>query len=604
MATALSEVLYWAYRVLGPEFKGPTIEDPLGSLPIPLKTALLQAVGEALGLEFNLREAPLTRPPNEGRSYTYAPYWWPLKEGLKEPLYQLISQASFANQNLPSADTLIAYSGKAREALTRLAESDPLLRSYLKEHTTVSSPLRLPPTLRWLVDLPAKYPVALKGAFARLLGAMEKGEPLLQVLDSESSTPLVEAAFADAYFTLLNVGRLAGVNLSLPKVRVYRLDTDPVSQAFRNLLPLWAGGLEGFSVVEGVPEEGQLEVFSWDWIASLARKAETFQAEQEAARSSWSPPFAEGAPSPLALDFFARKFFPVPELKGAQLRLLQRTLRGESGLALLPTGYGKSLVFQLYAFLVPGVNIVISPLRALMRDQVYNLQRIGVTAVTSISSDDEAATREKKTRILLEGRYRLVYLSPERIRIKGFIEEFKKELANLTVSAVTVDEAHCVSEWGHDFRPAYLHIRDFYEEVQGASQRKLPLLALTATASPTVRRDILRVLGLPEAAVEQLASSDRPNLSFSVHAAPLGTEEKRRFLVHLLTDLLPRTLRLPREELLGGTKRTSYPHAGVIFAIYAAPQGQNTLEEGVHAIRDFLVKEGLVASDQVTSSHP
>ncbi len=217
----------------------------------------------------------------------------------------------------------------------------------------------------------------------------------------------------------------------------------------------------------------------------------------------------------------------------------------------------------------------------------------------SISSDDEAATKEKKTKTLLEGQYRLVYLSPERIRIKGFIEEFKKELGNLPVSAVTVDEAHCVSEWGHDFRPAYLHIRSFYEGIQAASPRKLPLIALTATASPPVRRDILRVLGLPEGAVEQLASSDRPNLSFSVHTAPLEIGQKRDLVRHLLKDALPRTLGLSKEDLLGGTMRPSYPHAGVIFAIYADPRGQNTFEEGVHAIRNFLLEDGLVSNEQV-----
>ncbi|WP_460378377.1 DEAD/DEAH box helicase [Thermus brockianus] len=320
----------------------------------------------------------------------------------------------------------IAYddirSGKAREALIRLAESDPVLGGYLRKGGVGLSRGPAYSPLHWLVDFPVRYPIALKGAFARLLKAVREGERSVQIVDPESSTPLVEAAFADAYFTLLNVGRLAGVDLPLPEVRVYRLDADSVSRTFRDLLPLWVGRIEGFSVVDGVPEEGALDVFSWDRIASLAREADAFQAEYEEERGSWTPPFVGAVSSALVLDFFARKFFPVPELKEAQLRLLQRALRGESGLALLPTGYGKSLIFQLYSFLVPGVNIVISPLRALMRDQVYNLQRIGVTAVTSISSDDEAAAKESKTKTLLEGRYRLVYLSPERIRIKGFVD--------------------------------------------------------------------------------------------------------------------------------------------------------------------------------------
>lgn len=107
-------VFYWAYRILGPEFKGPTIEDPLGVLPIPLKTALLQAVGKRFGLEFDLAEALLTRPPNEGRSYAYATYWWPSEEGLKELLYERISRASLNEWEFVPVETLDDFVRKHR----------------------------------------------------------------------------------------------------------------------------------------------------------------------------------------------------------------------------------------------------------------------------------------------------------------------------------------------------------------------------------------------------------------------------------------------------------------------------------------------------------
>jgi ATP-dependent DNA helicase RecQ len=695
-------VFYWAYRVLGPEFKGPTLEDPLGALPIPLKTALLIGIGERLGLEFDLAEATLTRPPNEGQSYRYVSYWWPSQEGVKELLNDRIAAASLTLQRTSPAETLtldefirlhrleddehyaevlflkevflplfgaealslltpqtrfldeegrerradfvlfgqrpyaleiegqtyherpdrfageklrqrslslrgiayypIAYqdilSGKARRALVELAKSDPVLGAYLKEEAHYGQAPRFAPPL-WLVDLPARYPVAIKGAFARLLQAVRQQEGLVQILDPESSSPLVEATFADAYFTLLHTARLAGIDIPLPEVRVIRTKSDEVSPVFRTLLPLWTGGLATFSVVDDTPEADTVDIFTWERITSLASEAEAFQAQYEKRYGPKVPSFEGVGSAALSLDFFARKFFPVPELKEPQLRLISRALQGESGLALLPTGYGKSLVFQLYSFLVPGVNIVISPLRALMRDQVYNLKRIGCTAVESISSDDDSFAKKQKTEDFSKGRYRLVYIAPERIRIKGFADTLQKKLGGLPISAVTVDEAHCVSEWGHDFRPAYLHIGRFFKEVQARSTRKLPLIALTATASEPVRRDILRVLELPEDAVEQLASSDRPNLSFSVHHANGEIGDKRKFLKVLLTDRLPKILGLSREELLGNEAQASYPHAGVIFAIYADPRGKHTSAEGVHSIRDFLLKEVGLSNRQV-----
>ena len=362
-----------------------------------------------------------------------------------------------------------------------------------------------------------------------------------------------------------------------------------MAEKFRGLLPIWAGSASGLEVVEDAQTSGErLDINAFSHFA------------RENFKKPLRPYHLNHAPDPQALHFFARKFFSVPELRRAQLELLQRILQGGGVLGLLPTGYGKSLIFQLYALLVPGVNIVISPLLALMRDQIYGLRRIGIRAAEAITSDDVAGAKEAKIDAFFSGRYRLLYLSPERLRIKGFIEQFREKVSGLSVSAITVDEAHCVSEWGHDFRPAYLHIGKFHHALAEASGDRIPLIALTATASQIVRQDIVSVLGLPKDAIKQLQSSDRPNLSFSVHPVSPGAGAKRKAVLSLLNEVIPRALKRDGESLIGKPGRVSagnYAYAGVVFAIYADPHGKTSFHEGVHAIARHL-RESLYGDAQ------
>src|SRR4051794_24389593 len=155
----------------------------------------------------------------------------------------------------------------------------------------------------------------------------------------------------------------------------------------------------------------------------------------------------------------------------------------------MPTGGGKSICYQVPAMLLPGVTLVVSPLISLMKDQVDNLEAVGLPA-TFINSTLPAAEMEQRLDAAQRGDVRLLYVAPERFDS----ERFQQRLASLRISLLTVDEAHCVSEWGHDFRPSYLRL--------GRVRRRLgnpPIAALTATATEEVRRDIVRQLGLREA---------------------------------------------------------------------------------------------------------
>jgi ATP-dependent DNA helicase RecQ len=199
--------------------------------------------------------------------------------------------------------------------------------------------------------------------------------------------------------------------------------------------------------------------------------------------------------------------------------IIESVLDGKDTLALLPTGGGKSICFQVPAMLKPGICLVISPLVALMKDQVNNLQSRDIKALsmTGALSVDETSDLLDNCKY---GGYKFLYLSPERLQSDWIVER----LAELPVNFIAVDEAHCVSQWGHDFRPAYLKIGELRKHFKG-----IPLLALTATATPEVRKDILESLQMKEPTVFQ-QSFARENLAYWV----MRTEDKLSQAVSIL----------------------------------------------------------------------
>src|SRR5439155_14742651 len=171
-----------------------------------------------------------------------------------------------------------------------------------------------------------------------------------------------------------------------------------------------------------------------------------------------------------------------------QEQIITDALTGKDVLALLPTGGGKSLCFQLPAMARPGLTVVVSPLIALMKDQVDALQASGVPA-TFLNSSLAPGESRPRLRGLHNGEYRLLYVAPERLMLSGFLADLQKWQVNL----LAVDEAHCISEWGHDFRPEYRQLAALRERLPRA-----PMMALTATATERVRGDIIRLLNLRE----------------------------------------------------------------------------------------------------------
>ncbi|MBA2433021.1 MAG: DNA helicase RecQ [Chthoniobacterales bacterium] len=200
-----------------------------------------------------------------------------------------------------------------------------------------------------------------------------------------------------------------------------------------------------------------------------------------------------------------KKHFGYSEFRPLQEQIVRDALAGRDVFTLMPTGGGKSLCFQLPALLRDGLTIVVSPLISLMKDQVDALQASGVAA-TYLNSTLDANEARARWRGLHNGEFRLLYVAPERLMLESFLEK----MANWPIAQIAIDEAHCISEWGHDFRPEYRELKKLRTHLPD-----VPTMALTATATERVRADILKQLQLRDPQI-YVASFDRPNLTYRV----------------------------------------------------------------------------------------
>ncbi|MBC7546026.1 MAG: ATP-dependent DNA helicase RecQ, partial [Candidatus Sericytochromatia bacterium] len=203
------------------------------------------------------------------------------------------------------------------------------------------------------------------------------------------------------------------------------------------------------------------------------------------------------------------RYFGFREFRDGQKPIIEAVLSGHDTLAIMPTGQGKSLCYQLPAMVLPGTTLVVSPLIALMKDQVDGLHDRGISA-TFINSTLDAETQRDRLDGMVHGRYKLVYIAPERFRSGAFTEAVRAT----QISLVAIDEAHCLSQWGHDFRPDYLKLAGALTALG-----KPQMLAATATATQEVRDDVLVQLGMRQPKVF-VSGFDRPNLRYMVRYTP------------------------------------------------------------------------------------
>ncbi len=215
-----------------------------------------------------------------------------------------------------------------------------------------------------------------------------------------------------------------------------------------------------------------------------------------------------------------KQYFGYDSFRKGQAEIVSGILSGQDVLGIMPTGAGKSVCYQVPAMLLEGLTLVISPLISLMKDQVGALKEAGVPAAYINSSQTAAETKEVFT-LAMEGEYKLLYIAPERLTASSFLHI----LECLEISQVTVDEAHCISQWGQDFRPSYLKITDFLERLP----YRPVVSAFTATATARVKDDIVSSLGLDEPLL-YTAGFDRPNLYFAVEKPASRNDELLRLV--------------------------------------------------------------------------
>jgi ATP-dependent DNA helicase RecQ len=220
------------------------------------------------------------------------------------------------------------------------------------------------------------------------------------------------------------------------------------------------------------------------------------------------------------IETYLKKYFKHDGFLLSQRDVIHSILEGKNTIAIFPTGGGKSLCYQLPALVFSGTTIVISPLISLMKDQVDELSELNIKAayISSSLSDKQVM---KTIGDMRAGKYKIVYIAPERF----YSEDFLDALQDIHVPFVAVDEAHCISQWGHYFRPAYLKIRDLIEHIGN------PILgAFTATATRKVRQDIENLLGITGKCNIFAESFDRPNLEFRVEKCEDKTSYTLRYI--------------------------------------------------------------------------
>lgn len=284
------------------------------------------------------------------------------------------------------------------------------------------------------------------------------------------------------------------------------------------------------------------------------------------------------------VKFILKRLWGFDDLREGQYPIIKNALLDVDTLGILPTGAGKSLCYQLPAMLKLGASIVVSPLKSLIKDQVDNLKKMGFEFVDFIDSSKNTEEKIEVLNRFKDGYIKILYLSPERLQMFGFQNELIETLDKLNLNYFIIDEAHCASEWGHDFRPSYLKLIDVVKKIDNPT-----IIAVTATASKRVKEDIINIFGLDNNNVIMSKSLDRPELSFEVINLDIN-QSKDEALKWVLFEDLKKVLR--KESI----KYINDNGSGIIFTVYANPTGRNTIPYGTEYIGRKVNELGIDSS--------
>jgi len=383
--------------------------------------------------------------------------------------------------------------------------------------------------------------------------------------------PIVEAQLTVAIARWLFANSTAQVRIANPQ----RLNLEPVLSSISECL-------ESLEVLYGLPhfgrpslvkceEEGDIRFFAFPSLKAyeqLALGRSVVVAPTVAFSEYEDALFMDALPRPLsveirgnetrdALTYFLQNLFRKVDFREGQVAILRKSLSFKAVVGLLPAAAGKSLCYQMASLLQPGFTIVVQPLRSLMWDQQDNLHAMGIHRSIAIMShgevtgEEEVHLKEEGYRAIAQGFQFFVFVSPERFQIPEFREQVKTFVVNQPIPYCVVDEAHCVSEWGHDFRPAYLNLGRLVPVLCEHRGQRPTIIGLTATASQNVLADILRELNISDPDAPVIPESfDRSELEFEVRK--VRVDERFPTFIRLLQTILRSRPGQPLREVVSG----------------------------------------------------
>jgi len=446
--------------------------------------------------------------------------------------------------------------------ISNIFSRDSQLKDFLEKkiHQNILQLSQLPPDIIETVNL--FY--AIQDYFVLELMAGDAGETV-HIQDAlPFKFSIVSLAISSLYSYLQGIREIFDINFRLPDVRIVSAFSH---QEIHPKVAFEDDCLERFFVFD---DKNDLLIFAKMMYRSLIKVGNiSFRYRHESINQKIHDD----------LDYFSKSIFGYDKgTRPQQDAVFRNILNVQNVLALLPTGIGKSFCFWLPALLKPGLTIVISPLRSLMRDQDISLKSgFGIYSVAFINSDVKKPERKAVYTDIKLGKIRLLYIAPERMKIKDFQDELRYILESVPVNFLVIDEAHCISEWGHDFRPSYLRISDFTSYLKEYNP-SLTLIALTATAGNIVKQDIMNILCIRKDEIVSAPDFDRKNLSYQVLMVK-GYKEKAAAYKKVLLENIPTAL---QDQDIHLTFRNGDAHGiGLVFCIYADPHGKYSIYDGI-----------------------
>ena len=297
------------------------------------------------------------------------------------------------------------------------------------------------------------------------------------------------------------------------------------------------------------------------------------------------------------LLFFLKYIFRYESFREGQYKAIERILKGKDTLVLLPTGSGKSLIYQLSSLLLPGFTLIVDPLISLMEDQIFNLKIRGIDRCTALHQDLSHDEKELILNLFASGQFFFIFVTPERFQDKKFREYLRGTTTSFRFCLIVIDEVHCVSEWGHDFRPSYLRVGSLAKELckYFISNQSPPLVGLTGTASWAVLNDIKRILNITDLeSVVSPESFDRKELKFIIEHCK--SDEKKEVLKSILKNKLPQKFNQSAESFY--EPKGERTNSGLIFCLHIDK------EYGVTKLKEFIEANLHIKVDYYSGGKP